>query len=326
MKNFFALLWKIVSVPIMFVVGLALQLWPFYLIFLAIGAYKTAANEWGCVAGIISILLAFILPLLTFYLWCESLGDDTQDSRKKSQQAKKSQDQKRQDQYKDGVFTRHQSAYLRLLSAMIAKMAKADGRIDASEIQAAERAFDRLGFSEIQKQLCILAFRNARNGSYAIDYYASQMVVLGFSLEMRMVAYEILWGIACADGVLSPEEKAILEGLEKWLILTPGTFRHFLRQRVRQSNDEWDYNNYQRRRDSRSQQNPLANEYEELGCKDFATDEELRNAYRNLAKKLHPDVLRAQGMPEALMGKANERMARINAAWDKIKKARGIKN
>ena len=325
MKKFFTLLWKIVSVPIIYVVGFALQFWPFYLIFLAVGAYKTAANEWGVVAGIISVLVAFILPILTFYLWCESLGDEEQNSRKKNQKAEKNQDQKRKGPYEDDVFIRHQSAYLRLLSAMIAKMAKADGRIDASEIQAAERSFDRLGFSEIQKQLCVLAFRNALKESYAIDYYASQMVVLGFSLEMRMAAYEILWEIACADGVLASEEKIILEGLEKWLMLSSGTFRHFFRQRVRQSNDEWDYNNYQRRRyDSRSQQNPLANEYEELGCNDSATDEELRNAYRNLAKKLHPDVLRAQGMPEALMGKANERMARINAAWDKIKKARGI--
>jgi hypothetical protein len=31
-------------------------------------------------------------------------------------------------------------------------------------------------------------------------------------------------------------------------------------------------------------------------------------------------------MPESLMRKSNARMARINAAWDKIKKARGIKN
>ena len=76
----------------------------------------------------------------------------------------------------------------------------------------------------------------------------------------------------------------------------------------------------------KSRNDPLDYEYNELGCSSNATDEELRRAYRNLAKKLHPDILRAQGMPEALMGKANARMARINAAWDKIKKTRGIKN
>ncbi len=315
MKNIFTLL-------------LALMLFFWWLLIpLVLKAYMIAAKGWGTFAGVLSALLSLLLPIAAIFCWIKFvvlLINDIERKEKKSEEKNRRQECESSG---DDVFTRHQSAYLRLLSAMIAKMAKADGRIDASEIQAAEKAFDRLGFSEIQKQLCILAFRNALNGSYSIDYYASQMVALGFSLEMRMVAYEILWEIACADGVLASEEKILLEGLEKWLILTPGTFRHFFRQRVRQSNDEWDYNNYQRRRyDSRSQQNPLDNEYEELGCNGSATDEELRNAYRILAKKLHPDVLRAQGMPEALMGKANERMARINAAWDKIKKARGLKN
>lgn len=315
MKNIFSLL-----------VSLMLFFW-WLLIPLVLKAYKIAAKDWGAFVGVLSALLALLLPITTIFLWIKFVVLLINDIERKEKSSKEKSRRQECGSNRSDAFTRHQSAYLRLLSAMIAKMAKADGRIDASEIQAAEKAFDRLGFSEIQKQLCILAFRNALNGSYAIDYYAAQMVALGFSLELRMVAYEILWGIACADGILASEEKIILERLEKWLILTPGTFRHFFRQRVRQSKDEWGYNDYQRQRhDSRSHQNPLDNEYEELGCNDSATDEELRNAYRNLAKKLHPDVLRAQGMPEALMGKANERMARINAAWDKIKKARGIKN
>ena len=83
------------------------------------------------------------------------------------------------------TFAQHQYAYLKLLAAMIAKIAKADGQIAASEIHAAEDSFARLGLSEVQRQLCILAFRNALNEQYAIDYYAEEMVNLGFSDEMR---------------------------------------------------------------------------------------------------------------------------------------------
>ena len=50
----------------------------------------------------------------------------------------------------------------------------------------------------------------------------------------------------------------------------------------------------------------------------------LRKAYREKAKGLHPDVLRAQGISEELLGKANEQMARLNAAWSEIRKARGL--
>ena len=51
----------------------------------------------------------------------------------------------------------------------------------------------------------------------------------------------------------------------------------------------------------------------------------MRKAYREKAKKLHPDLLRAQGLPEDLLAKANEQMARVNAAWDEIRRARGMK-
>ena len=50
----------------------------------------------------------------------------------------------------------------------------------------------------------------------------------------------------------------------------------------------------------------------------------MKRAYRELAKKNHPDLLRAQGLPEELVGKATEKMGRINEAWSVIKERRGI--
>ena len=50
----------------------------------------------------------------------------------------------------------------------------------------------------------------------------------------------------------------------------------------------------------------------------------MKRAYREKAKKCHPDVLRAQGLPEEMIGKANEQMARVNEAWGRIKSARGL--
>ena len=64
--------------------------------------------------------------------------------------------------------------------------------------------------------------------------------------------------------------------------------------------------------------------YEILGCDGNATDDELRRAYRAQAKKHHPDRLRAQGLPEEMVARATEQMARINNAWEEIKRARGI--
>jgi len=47
-------------------------------------------------------------------------------------------------------------------------------------------------------------------------------------------------------------------------------------------------------------------------------------AYRKLIKEHHPDLLIAQGVPEELIDVANEKLAAINDAYDKISKIRGI--
>ena len=72
------------------------------------------------------------------------------------------------------------------------------------------------------------------------------------------------------------------------------------------------------------ERNPLDDAYALLGASAKDSAAELKRKYRELAKKNHPDALRAQGLPEEMIGKATERMSRINAAWATIREARGI--
>ena len=55
--------------------------------------------------------------------------------------------------------------------------------------------------------------------------------------------------------------------------------------------------------------------YQILGISSTATDEEVKNAYRNLARKYHPDNY---GDDNPLKELANEKMQEINAAYDEI--------
>ena len=59
--------------------------------------------------------------------------------------------------------------------------------------------------------------------------------------------------------------------------------------------------------------------YSILGIGKDATDEEIRSAYRNLARKYHPDNF-DDGNP--LKDLANEKMQEINAAYDEIQRER----
>ncbi len=63
------------------------------------------------------------------------------------------------------------------------------------------------------------------------------------------------------------------------------------------------------------------NPYEILGISESASDEEVKEAYRALARKYHPDKYIDEGLKEM----ANEKMQQINEAYDLIKDIRAGK-
>lgn len=214
----------------------------------------------------------------------------------------------------------HEIVFLTAVGAMLAKLSKADGHVDATEIDAGERAFVRLGLTPDNRRICIKAFRTAKEEScHSIFDYAEAFASVVRAVAIRELMYDILWDVACADGVVSDDERRILEMVVTPLKIRASLFSEQYSRRVgsRRSSGA--------RSSGRSAPPPRApSPYDILGCSESASNDELRRAYRAQAKKHHPDLLRAQGVPEEMLKRANEQMARINAAWDEIKRSRGM--
>ena len=202
--------------------------------------------------------------------------------------------------------------FLTAIGAMLAKLAKADGHVDEAEIRAAEQAFVRLELTPGNRAICIRAFRAAKTDYHTIFDYAESFAAVARGVVIRELMYDILWDVACADGEVSASERRILEMIVTQLRIRPSLFTEQCHRRLNE------------RRSARQSYSYELSPYDILGCDSSATDDELRRAYRAQAKKHHPDLLRAQGLPEEMVSRANEQMARINAAWEEIKRARGM--
>ena len=61
-----------------------------------------------------------------------------------------------------------------------------------------------------------------------------------------------------------------------------------------------------------------------LGIDPLATDEQVREAWLRQVKANHPDRLIAAGLPEEAIKMANRKVALINAAYDRLRRERGL--
>ena len=208
--------------------------------------------------------------------------------------------------------------FLGTMAAMFAKIAKADGHVDHTEIEEVERAFRRLNLRPARREYCIRVFREAKDNDYSIYDYADRFTELEVDRDMRIILYDILWDIASADGVLSTEEDEMLRLVVPRLQLSASLYSL---QKIRHGHAR---TQYEYRYAPHEQEKSLAQAYAMLEVDVTASDDAVRRAYREKAKKFHPDMLRARGLSPELLQKANEQMARINAAWDEIKRARGL--
>lgn len=182
-----------------------------------------------------------------------------------------------------------------------AKMAKADGVVTPDEIGAFKQVF-RVPPDEMKNVGRL--FNQARKDARGFEPYARQ---LGRMFRHNpAVLEELLDGlfhIARADGRVTEEELDYLAKLAAIFGLDPASW-----ERIRAANLEVGD----------------ADPYGVLGVRRDANDAEIKTAYRKLVVENHPDKLVAQGMPQEFVDLANERLATINAAYDRIKQERGL--
>ncbi|MQR99535.1 DnaJ domain-containing protein [Gluconobacter sp. AC10] len=194
------------------------------------------------------------------------------------------------------------------LVALCAKMAKIDGPVNRHEINAFKACFQ---FPPDNVKEVGMLFDRARDRTDDFEMYAREMGKAYADntapLENLMAA---LFRIARADAgpgrELHPREIDFLQRVHRAFGLSSGAW-----ERAESGN-------------SRAASGNEPDAYRILGITRSATDTEIRVRWRTLIREHHPDVLAQKPMTETERRRAQDRVARINAAWDRIKRDRQL--
>lgn len=185
-----------------------------------------------------------------------------------------------------------------------AKLAKIDGAVNRAEIDAFKRHF-RVPHSAARDVGRL--FDQARDSPDGFEGYANS---LGEAFADNHGVLEdvlaALFAIGRADKSLNGAELAYLEGVRRGFGL---------------GDEAWS------RASGRTPAKPAVaadDPYQILGVPADISDDAVRAAWRQLMRENHPDSLASRGVPAEFIARASDKVARINAAWDRIKRQRGL--
>lgn len=184
------------------------------------------------------------------------------------------------------------------LIVLFAAMMKADGKVLKSELDFVKNFFNRQ-FGEQHTLQRLQLLKKVLQQDYSIDPVCLQ-IRQNMDYASRLELIHLLFGLANSDGELHASEEQFLQRASDLLHIKPSDFFSLKAMFVKS-------------RDAA---------YKMLEIPITASDEEVKKAYRSMAKKYHPDRVHHLG-PE-FQKDAQEKFKKVRAAYDQIKKERNM--
>jgi DnaJ like chaperone protein len=183
-----------------------------------------------------------------------------------------------------------------------AKLAKCDGQVTRAEIDAFKRSFriPEENLHEVGRM-----FDQARENSDGFEPYARQLGEV--FADNRGLLEQVLAGlhqVARADGPINGRESEYLRRVAVAFGLTVEAAQRAGRGSFAAGTE--------------------TDPYTVLGIDRRASNDAVRERWRQLMRENHPDSLAAKGVPPDFIAAASDRVARINAAYDSIKRERRL--
>lgn len=186
--------------------------------------------------------------------------------------------------------------YIMSLLVLIAAVMKADGKVLRSEL-AYVKQFLVHNFGEDSATEAVRILRDLLNQTIPVTDVCRQ-IEKNMNYPSRLQLLHFLFGIAQADGQVSKAEEELIRHISKAMGITESDFASILAMFIRNTDAD----------------------YQILEIERSASDEEVKQAYRKMAKKYHPDKVEYLG--EDFKRAANEKFQKVNEAYENIRKER----
>jgi DnaJ like chaperone protein len=193
------------------------------------------------------------------------------------------------------------------LLVLAASVIKADGHVDARELDYVRTSFVRL-FGKDQANESFRLFKKIVGTDVELDALAGQ-IRQNMPLSGRLQLLHFLFELAVVDGIPNSREVAQIALIARLLGIPRADFlRVAALHHVSEGGSRGSY-----------QRAPQEDPYQVLGLERTATADEIKKAYRRLAKQYHPDALASMG--KEVTQEAQQQFRKIQEAYDRLSKA-----
>jgi DnaJ like chaperone protein len=220
------------------------------------------------------------------------------------------------------------AAFFRATFSVMGHVAKSDGRVSEQDIAAARRIFAQFNLGDADTLAAMEQYTRGKQADFDADAMLAELAaacrgrpdVLRMFLEIQMRA------ALMADG-LQGATRDTLARIASALGISALEFAHleaFLRFQAH-AGGYWTAGGAGGTRAAPGGRGSLDEAYEVLGVPATAGDAEVKRAYRKLMSENHPDKLVARGLPESMLEVAKQKTQAIQAAWERVREARGMR-
>ncbi len=185
------------------------------------------------------------------------------------------------------------------LLVLVAAVMKADGKVMQSELNYV-KSFLNQKFGTASANEALRMLRHLLKQNIPLKDICYQ-IKSQLDYPSRLELVHLLYGLANADAIISEAERRVIDEISWYLGITSADQQSIKSMFIKSTESA----------------------YKILGLDPKATDEDVKKAYRTLAKEYHPDKVSYLG--EDIKKSAEEKFKKINDAYESIKNQRGLK-